>query len=171
MFQAICIAAIALLTAVDQLTKYVAINTVKVDGPFEFFFGLFQFRYVENTGAAFSSFSENKAVLFLFSGLLLVGVLIVLLGRKIESKFANISLVLVAAGGLGNMIDRVINGYVVDFIEPLFVDFAVYNFADICITVGAFLLIGFEIVDIIRESKKHKMEEEKATEEKANEND
>ncbi len=171
MFQVFCIAAIALLTAVDQLTKYAAINTVKVNGPQEFFFGLFQFRYVENTGAAFSSFANNKTVLILFSGLLLVGVLIVLLGRKIDSKFANISLVLVAAGGLGNMIDRVLNGYVVDFIEPLFVDFAVYNFADICITVGAFMLIGFEIYDVIRENRKNKATEEKSGEDKANEDD
>ncbi len=166
MFQVICIAAIALLTVADQLTKYAAINTVKVNGPFEFLFGLFQFRYVENTGAAFSSFSENKLILILFSGLLLIGVLIVLLTKKIESKFVNVCLVLVAAGGLGNLIDRFVNGYVVDFIEPLFIDFAVFNFADCCITVGAFMLIGYEIFEVVRESKKNK-----AKEEKANEND
>lgn len=170
MFQAIYIAAIALLTVIDQLTKYAAINTVKVNGPYEFLFGLFQFRYVENTGAAFSSFSNNKAVLILFSGLLLIGVLIVLLGRKIESKFVNFCLALVAAGGLGNMIDRVLNGFVVDFIEPLFIDFAVFNFADCCITVGAFMLIGYEIYDAVRESKKSKTEV-KTEEDKADEND
>ncbi len=166
MFQVICIAAIALLTVADQLTKYAAINTVKVNGPFEFLFGLFQFRYVENTGAAFSSFSENKFILILFSALLLIGVLIVLLTRKIESKFVNACLVLIAAGGLGNMIDRFVNGYVVDFIEPLFINFAVFNFADCCITVGAFMLIGYEIYEAVRESKKNK-----AKEDKANEND
>ena len=159
MFQVICIAAIALLTVADQLTKYAAINTVKVNGPFEFLFGLFQFRYVENTGAAFSSFSENKLILILFSGLLLIGVLIVLLTKKIESKFVNVCLVLVAAGGLGNLIDRFVNGYVVDFIEPLFIDFAVFNFADCCITVGAFMLIGYEIFEVVRESKKNKANE------------
>lgn len=171
MFQAIYIAVIALLTVIDQLTKYAAINTVKVNGPYEFLFGLFQFRYVENTGAAFSSFSNNKAVLILFSGLLLIGVLIVLLGRKIESKFVNFCLVLVAAGGLGNMIDRVVNGFVVDFIEPLFIDFAVFNFADCCITVGAFMLIGYEIFDAVRESKKNKLTQDKTDEDKANEDD
>lgn len=171
MFQAIYIAAIALLTVIDQLTKYAAINTVKVNGPYEFLFGLFKFRYVENTGAAFSSFSNNKTVLILLSGLLLIGVLIVLLGRKIESKFVNFSLVLVAAGGLGNMIDRVLNGFVVDFIEPLFIDFAVFNFADCCITVGAFLLVGYEIFDAVRESKKNKLTQDKADGDKASEDD
>lgn len=172
MVQVIYIAAIVLLTAVDQLTKYAAINTVKVNGPFEFLFGLFQFRYVENTGAAFSSFANNKTILIMVSGLLLIGVLIVLLKRQIDSKFANAALVLVAAGGLGNMIDRILNGFVVDFIEPLFIDFAVFNFADMCITVGAFMLIGFEIYDIVRENKKNKANKENTAEEdKANEDD
>lgn len=159
MFQAISLAVIAALTVIDQLTKYAAVMTVKVNGPKEFLFGLFQFRYVENTGAAFSSFSDQKLVLIVFSGLLLAGVLIVLLTRKIDSKFVNFSLMLVGAGGAGNMIDRVFYGYVVDFIEPLFIDFAVFNFADCCITVGAFLLIGYEIFDVVRENKKKKASE------------
>lgn len=153
MFQFLSVVGIAILVGIDQLTKYIAVTTVKVNGPVGFFFGLFQFRYVENTGAAFSSFSNNKSVLILASGLLLLGVLIVLLTKKIDSKFVNFALVLVAAGGAGNMIDRIVNGFVVDFIEPLFINFAVFNFADCCITVGAFLLIGYEIYDVIREKK------------------
>jgi signal peptidase II len=153
MFQFLSVVGIAILVGIDQLTKYIAVTTVKVNGPEGFLFGLFQFRYVENTGAAFSSFSNNRSVLILASGLLLLGVLIVLLTKKIDSKFVNFALVLVAAGGAGNMIDRIANGYVVDFIEPLFIDFAVFNFADCCITVGAFLLIGYEIYDVIREKK------------------
>lgn len=171
MDRVIYIAAIALLTVVDQLTKYAAINTVKVNGPYEFLFGLFQFRYVENTGAAFSSFANNKTVLILVSGMLLIGVLIVLMKRQIESKFANAALVLVAAGGLGNMIDRILNGFVVDFIEPLFIDFAVFNFADMCITVGAFMLIGYEIFDAVRENRKKKATENSTDGDKANEDD
>lgn len=171
MVRVIYIAAIVLLTVVDQLTKYAAINTVKVNGPYEFLFGLFQFRYVENTGAAFSSFANNKTVLILVSGMLLIGVLIVLMKRQIESKFANAALVLVAAGGLGNMIDRILNGFVVDFIEPLFIDFAVFNFADMCITVGAFMLIGYEIFEAVREKRKKKVTEDNADSDKANEDD
>lgn len=163
MFQAISIAAIALLTVVDQLTKHAAVSLLKPNGPKEFLFGLFQLRYAENTGAAFSSFSDNKFMLLILSGGLLLAVLFVLLTKKIDSKFVNASLVLVCAGGLGNLIDRVLNGFVVDFIEPLFIDFAVFNFADICITVGAFMLIGYEIYEIVRE-KKAKKASEKATE-------
>ena len=159
MFQAISIAVIAVLTVIDQLTKYAAIATVKENGPSEFLFGLMQFRYVENTGAAFSSFSENTAALTVVSILLIIAAIVVVAVHKIKSNFVNASLVLVIAGGIGNVIDRIRLGYVVDFIEPLFMDFAVFNFADCCITVGAFMLIGYQIFDMIRDNKKKKASE------------
>lgn len=159
MFQAISLAVIAVLTVIDQLTKYAAVATVKVNGPKEFLFGLFQFRYVENTGAAFSSFSDNTFVLIVFSGVILLLALGVLLLHKVKSNFINVCIVLACAGGIGNMIDRIKLGYVVDFIEPLFIDFAVFNFADCCITVGAFMLLGYEVYEIIRDYRKKKASE------------
>lgn len=156
MFQAISIAVIIVLTVIDRLTKYIAVSTVKIDGPKEFLFGLFQFRYVENTGAAFSSFSDNTEILTVFTIIIIAFCLILLLSRKLKPLFINICLLLVTAGGIGNVIDRIAYGYVVDFIEPLFIDFAVFNFADCCITVGAFMLIGYEIYELITERKKSK---------------
>lgn len=154
MFQAVSLVVIAVLTAIDQLTKYIAVNTVKLNGPSEFLFGLFQFRYVENTGAAFSSFSDNTTLLTVLTVIILLICIILLLSKKIKPRFVNICLVLVISGGVGNVIDRILYGYVVDFIEPLFIDFAVFNFADCCITVGAFMLIGYEIYGLISEKKK-----------------
>jgi signal peptidase II len=154
MFQAVSIAIIAVLTVIDRLTKYAAVSTVKIDGPKEFFFGLFNFTYVENTGAAFSLFSGKTDALSVLTVLFLVAIFFLLMKKTFSSKFLNTCLLLVFAGGLGNLIDRIAYGYVVDFIEPLFIDFAVFNFADCCITVGAFMLIGYEIYEIIRERKK-----------------
>lgn len=154
MFQAVSVIAIAVLAVIDQLTKYAAVMTVKVNGPVEFLFGTFQFRYVENTGAAFSSFSDNTLVLAVLTAVILSGCLAVLLSKKIKSLFMNICLLLVISGGLGNVIDRFRLGYVIDFIEPLFIDFAVFNFADCCITVGAFMMIGYQIYELISEQKK-----------------
>lgn len=154
MFQAVSLVVIAVLTAIDQLTKYAAIATVKVDGPKEFLFGLFQLRYVENTGAAFSSFSDNTQLLTVFTVIILAVCLLLLLTKKLKPLFLNICLLLVIAGGLGNVIDRIVYGYVVDFIEPLFVNFAVFNFADCCITVGAALIIIYEIYELFSEKKK-----------------
>lgn len=153
MFQAVSVAVIVILIVIDQLTKYAAVVTVKGKDPIEFLFGLFQFTYVENTGAAFSSFSNSTTLLTVATVIILIGCLILLLTKKIKSKFMNVCLVLVIAGGVGNVIDRIANGYVVDFINPLFVDFAVFNFADCCITVGAILMIGYQIYEIIRDYK------------------
>ena len=154
MFQAVSLIIIAVLAVVDQITKYLAVTTVKVNGPVEFLFGTFQFRYVENTGAAFSSFSENTTVLAVLTSVILTGCLILLLSKKLKPLIMNISLLLVVSGGLGNFIDRFRLGYVVDFIEPLFIDFAVFNFADCCITVGAFMMIAYQIYELVNERKK-----------------
>ncbi len=156
MFQAISLAVIAFLIAVDRLTKYIAVSTVKIDGPSEFLFGLFQFRYVENTGAAFSSFSDKTEILTVATVIILIFCLALLFSRRLKPLFVNICLLLVIAGGTGNVIDRIAYGFVVDFIEPLFIDFAVFNFADCCITVGAFMLIGYEIYELIKERKNAK---------------
>lgn len=154
MFQAVSLAAILLLTVIDQLTKYAAVSTVKIDGPKEFLFGLFNFTYVENTGASFSLFSDKTEILSAVTAVILIIGFIVLLRKTFKSGFINTALVLVLSGGLGNLIDRIAYGYVVDFIEPLFVNFAVFNFADCCITVGAFIIIGYEIYEAVKERKK-----------------
>ena len=75
---------------------------------------------------------------------------------KIKSKFCQVCAVLIVAGGLGNLIDRVLLGYVIDYIEVQFVDFAVFNFADILVTCGSFMLMGYMIYDIFREKKQAK---------------
>lgn len=150
MFQIVSLIVIAVLAAIDRLTKYLIVTTVKVNGPLELIPGVLRFRYVENTGAAFSSFSDNTLLLTVVTLIIIAVCLFFLMSRKINSKFAEVCLIIIVAGGIGNIIDRIAFGYVVDFIEPLFVDFAVFNFADCCITVGAFMLIGYEIYDLIK---------------------
>lgn len=159
MFQAIVTGVVVILTVIDRLTKYAAVSTVKVNGPYEFLFGTMQFRYAENTGAAFSMFSDNTVALTVVSAIVLIGCYAVIMCRKIKPLFPNICLTLIVSGGLGNVIDRAMYGFVVDFIEPLFIEFAVFNFADCCITVGAFMLIGYEIYELIVEQKKKKASE------------
>jgi signal peptidase II len=81
-------------------------------------------------------------------------VIFIIATKKTKSKLIDFFLLLMVSGGIGNIIDRIRLGYVVDFIEPLFVDFAVFNFADCLITVGAFVLIGYLILDIVKDTKK-----------------
>ena len=72
----------------------------------------------------------------------------------------SISLAMIIGGGIGNMIDRVFLGYVVDFLEFTFIDFPVFNVADSFVTVGAFMLMGYLIWDLIRDMKTSKVEKQ-----------
>ncbi len=153
MFQTVSLIIIALLVGLDRASKIIATGALKGGEGKEFLFGLFRLRYAENTGAAFSSFSDNTALLSVFTVLVLVLCFFVLLSRKTKSLFASACLILIIAGGTGNVIDRIAKGFVVDFIEPLFMNFAVFNVADIFVTVGAALLIVYEIRELILEKK------------------
>ena len=164
MFQAISLAVIAALTVIDRLTKYAAVTSVKPNGPFKFLFGLFQLRYVENTGAAFSSMQNQTVFLTIFTAVVIVMFIFLLMTKKIKPVFIYWCVAVVIAGGAGNFVDRVARGFVVDYIEPTFVNFAVFNFADCCVTVGAALLIIKTVYDLIRENKKYLSDDDKKAE-------
>ncbi len=153
MFQIISILAVALLVFLDRISKNAAVAAFGAGDTKEFLFGLFQFRYTENTGAAFSSFADNKSILIVFTALVIILCLFVLLAKKVKAKIPVVCLVLIVSGGIGNLIDRIAKGYVVDFIEPLFMNFAVFNVADIFITCGAILLMCYEVATLIREKQ------------------
>jgi signal peptidase II len=153
MFQIISILAVALLVFLDRISKIAAVAAFGAGDTKEFLFGLFQFRYTENTGAAFSSFADNKSILIVFTALVIILCLFVLLAKKVKAKIPVVCLVLIVSGGIGNLIDRIAKGYVVDFIEPLFMNFAVFNVADIFITCGAILLMCYEVATLIREKQ------------------
>ena len=144
------------LVGADQIIKLLVINYLKPIQYIDIIDGVLRFRYVENTGAIFGSFSAYTAFLTAFSVILLVLTIIFLVKNKNQNKLVNLCLLFMVSGGIGNIIDRLRLKYVVDFIEPLFVNFAVFNFADCLITVGAFALIIYLIVDLIKDSAKQK---------------
>lgn len=157
MFVVIAIIVSAILVGADQFLKYLAVEYLSNNEYFTVIEGVLRFRYVENTGAVFGSFSNHTIPLTIFSVLLLVGAIFLLATNKNRSKFLNVCLVLMISGGIGNIIDRIRLGYVIDFIEPTFVNFAVFNFADCLITVSAFLIIGYLIYDFVKDVKMGKM--------------
>ena len=102
--------------------------------------GIVQFRRTANTGMAFSLFSENGAALTILTAVLIAAVVVWLSIRPEEQpKAVRAGLWLMAGGGLGNLYDRLVYGSVIDFIDPIFVRFAVFNPADAFICVGAAL--------------------------------
>ena len=128
--------------ALDQWTKALTVANIALHSRVPFWDGLFRFTYVQNTGAAFSSFLGQQwlfALIFtIFTAALAYEMLKNTMGFKAFERWC---LVAIWAGGLGNMIDRLRLGYVIDMIEVLFFDFAVFNVADCFITCGTFALI------------------------------
>ena len=150
---AITAVVVILLVAIDQLTKYLVLCYLKPVNYLTLIDGILQFRYVENTGAAFGIFSDKTWALSVLTGVIIVIGFCFLFIGKTDDKVQTAALILILAGGAGNLIDRVARHFVVDFIEFTFVDFAVFNFADICVTFGAGLFILSMIIDSVRERK------------------
>lgn len=134
---------IALLVLLDQLTKYVAKKYLIMRQPIDIINGIFNLVYVENRGAAFGIFRNQKFILVGFTSLVVIGLCYYFYKNKGQDKIMDICLILIIAGAIGNLIDRVFLSYVVDFIH-LYIkdvfDFPVFNFADIYVTCGAILL-------------------------------
>lgn len=150
----VSLSAIAVLTAVDQIIKYFVLLNLKPVGSVGVINGFLEWNYVENTGAAFGSFSGNTTLLSVITAVIILAGIAAIIFKKIKSKYLLVTATIVIAGGLGNLIDRIFRGYVVDFIKVLFIDFPVFNFADILVTCGSFMLIIYLIIDIYNDSRK-----------------
>ena len=133
----------AILIVLDQLTKHWAV-TALVQGPIPVIDDVFEFQFHKNPGVAFSLL-EGKQWLFVPISLLMTVLLIAILIRSPlhKSKFFCISIVMVISGAVGNLIDRIMLGYVVDFLYFKWIDFPIFNFADCCVVIGACLLFGY----------------------------
>ena len=153
MVQIVSLAVIAVLTAADQLIKYFVVTYLKPIGEKLIIPGVLRFTYVENDGAMMGLFGGKAQVMMWITVVIIAVLLVLLLLKKIKFGFNYCCLVAIIAGGIGNFIDRFRLGFVVDYIDVLFVKFYVFNFADCLITVGAFLIIGYQIYEIIRETK------------------
>lgn len=125
---------------VDQLTKHAARGLTQ---PVVLIPRLVCLRYAENTGMAFSLFSGQSWLLGILSAVLLIAGALVLRGFRL-GRWAWVSTMLILGGAGSNMLDRLVHGYVVDMIELLFIRFAVFNIADIALTVG-FLLAAWSL--------------------------
>ena len=140
--------------ALDQLTKWLAVVYLQGEPSFPIWQDVLHFTFVKNKGAAFGMLSEHRWVFMILSTVTIVGLSIYLFRfSKKNHKIVNICLAMIIGGGIGNMIDRIALGYVVDFIDFRLINFAVFNGADSFICVGAGLMILFLVRDIIHESK------------------
>lgn len=143
----------------DQLTKYLASAYIKSE--ITVIGKLLHFDYVENRGAAWGMLSNHRWVFMLVSSIAIIAFAVYLFGFKVPNRLYGVSIALVISGGIGNMIDRIALGYVVDFLKFAFINFPVFNVADSFVCIGAGLLILAMVLDIIKEAKAKKSGEKK----------
>ena len=130
------------IAAVDQLTKYLTVANIPLHGYAPAVDGVFHFTYLRNTGAAFSSFQGMRWLFILIFAAITVAVIYEYFRSPMPfSTFDRWCIAAIYGGGLGNMIDRVFLGYVVDMVQVEFIRFPVFNLADCFICCGCFLLI------------------------------
>lgn len=158
--------AAAVLVGIDQLIKLWAVGVLQEKGTIPFLhigdFEILDLTYLENNGAVFGSFAGMRWFLVGIVSVMLAICLWGLIHYRNSSKLLNISLTLILAGGIGNLIDRLFRGgLVVDYLEVKLFHFAIFNFADCCVVIGIVLFIFYVLfVDSKSTSKKEKSEEE-----------
>ena len=149
-----------LIAAADQVTKYLTVAAIPLGGSKTVLPGIVGLTHVQNTGGAWSVFSDHTWLLIAVS-LVFFAIMIHAVAKKWITGTGTLwSLFAVLGGGLGNLIDRVRLGYVVDMIETQFMDFPVFNVADCFITCGAIAMAVFLILD----EKKNQSQREAAEE-------
>lgn len=124
------------LVALDQLVKYLVLQNIPLGGHVPFIPHILELTYVQNTGAAFSSFSEHTWMLALVSLVMSIVLALAIWKNFFRHPLGKLTLTLLLAGAVGNLIDRVFRHFVVDMFNVLFMNFAVFNVADICVVVG-----------------------------------
>lgn len=116
--------------------------------------GILGLTYSENTGMAFSMLTGKTVLLACVTALALLGLVWLIFIKKYGTKTERFFLLLVLAGGIGNLISRVFQGYVIDFFEFLFINFAIFNVADVYVCTGVGLYIAYTLYDELARKEK-----------------
>lgn len=141
---------ISFIIILDQVVKYLSVLYLKPLTTLPVINGVFHLTYCENSGAAFSMLEGSRwffiSITFIFVAL----IVFVLFTDRILSRPAAYCLAAIAAGGLGNLIDRIFQGYVVDMFDFRLINFAVFNVADIAVTCGG---VAFVVIYIVKKGE------------------
>lgn len=138
---------------VDQLTKLLATLYLEPVGTVPIIKDAVHLTYHTNRGAAWGMMADSRWIFMTVSTVAIIAMLIFLYGGLSERRIYTVSVAMIISGGIGNMIDRILFGAVVDFIDFRIIDFPIFNGADSFVCVGAAILILALIMDIIKEAK------------------
>ena len=136
---------VAVIVVLDRIAKLHVLNNCQIGEIFGGIPFVADFMYVQNTGAAFSIFSNNTQILSAISVAFLVAIILYKIVRRPQHFMENLALALFFAGGLGNAIDRIQYNFVVDFIDIKWFEFPVFNIADIAVVAGAIAAIVYVV--------------------------
>ena len=158
-FVALLIAAVIVLA--DQLIKFFVLNELKPIGTVKVIDGVFNLTYVENRGVAFGIFQDMRWVFVAVTCILLFLIIFYMFKKRPKGKLFYICAGMIIGGGVGNLIDRLVHGYVVDYLAVSFFP-PVCNFADYCITIGVFILVIYIIFfsDLLNSKEEYEEEDE-----------
>ncbi len=142
-----------ILTIIDQLSKVIVIKYLTIGHSIKLIPNFFYLTYTHNTGAAFSILTGKRLFLIMIVIIIIILLFNYLKKNTPQSKISKIAFSLVIGGALGNLIDRLIRGYVVDFLDFKIIgyNFPIFNLADIFVTIGIFLLL---IISFRKDDKK-----------------
>ena len=146
---------IVALVVLDQLVKFLVRANFGPGEAVPFLPHILQLTYVKNTGAAFSIFEEHTWILALVSLVVSILLVVLLVKKVFPHPFAMFCLSVVLAGAVGNLIDRVFMGYVTDMFQTIFMNFAVFNVADICVVCGGIAFCVYYLLFHGKEDKDH----------------
>lgn len=151
----ITIAAAVMLVIIDQVLKLLTVNYLKPVGTVTVINGIFNLTYVENTGMAFGLLSNQRWIFISLTALVMIVLIAAMFKLKNQGRLFYISVALLVGGGIGNLIDRIAYGYVIDYISLSFFP-PVCNFADYCVTAGViiFLIHLFFYTDFLKNDEK-----------------
>ena len=154
---------IVAVIALDQLSKYWAVVRLAPRVTIPIIEDVFHLTYAENRGAAFSMMWDSRWFLIIVTSLAMLFVIIAVWKKWIDGAIARWGSYCIIAGGIGNLIDRVVNGYVVDMFDFRLINFAIFNVADIFICTGGGLFILYLLLEMRTASKEKKAQEEAET--------
>lgn len=148
----------AVLVIIDQIIKYFVSAYLQPVGSVSVIDNIFSLTYVENKGVAFGMFSDMRWIFVVLTSILLVIIIFYMFKKRPKGKFFYVCAALIIGGGIGNLIDRIFYGYVIDYLSLSFFP-PVCNFADYCITAGTIMLVIYLLFfsDILDSSKKAKI--------------
>lgn len=157
----IALAISILLVIADQIIKYFVSVYLQPIGTVTVIDNLFSLTYVENRGVAFGMFSDMRWIFVALTSVLIAVIIFIMFQKRPKGKFFYICSALIIGGGIGNLIDRIFYGYVIDYLSISFFP-PVCNFADYCITVGTVMLLIFVLFfsDILKSKKKVRIDNE-----------